>query len=130
MFEFDEGCFWITTLGAKSPICETSNDAQVGQLVGRECGDRDRGVLQRLLAALGRDDDSSSPLHAVRPGRGGKSTCRRGRDGDGKCRGMEGGNGASGRHGVVTSVVIRIVGWMSGDASDCSMGAAPVIRRR
>ena len=25
MFEFEDGCFWIVTLGAKSPTCETSN---------------------------------------------------------------------------------------------------------
>ena len=25
MFEFDEGCFWIVTFGAKSATCDTSN---------------------------------------------------------------------------------------------------------
>jgi hypothetical protein len=25
MFEFEEGCFWIETFGAKSPTCVTSN---------------------------------------------------------------------------------------------------------
>ena len=57
MFEFEEGCFWIDDVGREVADLRDVEHAEIVELVGGERGDRDRGVLQGFLAALGRDDD-------------------------------------------------------------------------